>query len=232
MSHKYCSFVEGMHRSLMGAMAIMWHHCMLNPLRLHGAIGSGNVLLPDSIKPLPEPVLTNNQGVLLEFTTVLLHKGSAHYPGYNLENYWLNITARCPRNQWANVSTVNWIFSCFPCDRFVETRLTSDSWLKGEFGIWNKNIIVLGSSQLYTHTYIHIWQITGQHNVIWHAAYSQMVKHVVYHQNRTARNYNAFWYNMIYCNDRGKLWIWGGAHQRQQRHSIFRHNGRPMWCIL
>ena len=64
---------------------------------------SGSTLAPDGTKPLPEPMLTNHQRVLVAFPWGQLHRGCSRYLSwYAFENYWFEITATTPRDQWVN----------------------------------------------------------------------------------------------------------------------------------
>ena len=68
-------------------------------------IGSGNGLLPDGTKPLPEPMLTYHQyGPVSFFLSEDLIKRSSE--GTNqwskLENWIFKVASKSPRGQWVN----------------------------------------------------------------------------------------------------------------------------------
>ena len=65
-------------------------------------IGSGNGLLPDGTKPLPEPLLTNYQSCLVTFTPGQFHKKIKITIPNMLSNYHFNITVISSRGQWVN----------------------------------------------------------------------------------------------------------------------------------
>ena len=61
-------------------------------------IGSGNDLLPDSTKPLPEPMFINHQWGLAAFTSLIeaewrIYVSVNIYPWFEFENDLLKITA-------------------------------------------------------------------------------------------------------------------------------------------
>ena len=66
-------------------------------------IGSGNGLLPDGTKPLPEPMLTCHQ---LSFVTFpeggFTEDAYDIYAWYQFQNYWFKITASSPRGHLVN----------------------------------------------------------------------------------------------------------------------------------
>ena len=61
--------------------------------------------LPDGTKPLPKPMLTNNQWGLVEFTLGLFHRNCSRYLSltFDFEKYSFKITAASPRVQWINL---------------------------------------------------------------------------------------------------------------------------------
>ena len=65
-------------------------------------ISSGNDLLPDGTKPLPESMLTNYQWGLV----VIIENAKHIYHWYEFENYWFKITAASPRVQWVTCDTM------------------------------------------------------------------------------------------------------------------------------
>ena len=67
-------------------------------------IGSGNDLLPDSTKPLPEPMLTDHQWGLVAFTWEQFHKCLwTLICNMCSEITFLKITAASPRGQWVKL---------------------------------------------------------------------------------------------------------------------------------
>ena len=77
-----------------GHVETIWRHISLN-------IGSGNGLLPDGTKPLPEPMLTNHQFSLVACTLGLFQGNTQDmYPWCEFQNnsFW-DITATSPRGQ-------------------------------------------------------------------------------------------------------------------------------------
>ena len=68
-------------------------------------IGSGNGLLPEGTKPLPEPMLTNHQWGLMAFTSRQFHWKCTRF---EFENNYFKITAASPRGQW--VKSANNVF--------------------------------------------------------------------------------------------------------------------------
>ena len=65
--------------------------------------GSGNGLLPDGTKPLPETKLTtsNHQWGPVAFTWEQFHLNAQDSsPWDEFENYWFKITATSPRDHW------------------------------------------------------------------------------------------------------------------------------------
>ena len=68
-------------------------------------IGSGNGLLPDSTKPLPEPVLTYHMcGPVTLIWGQFHYRYLSHWPLNQLENYSSKIDFESPRGQWVKVS--------------------------------------------------------------------------------------------------------------------------------
>ena len=67
-------------------------------------IGSGNGLLPDGTKPLPEPMLTAHQWSPVTFILGQFYKRSLNHqsPKDLLENYMSKILFKFPRGQWVN----------------------------------------------------------------------------------------------------------------------------------
>ena len=65
-------------------------------------IGSGNGLLPDGTKPLPEPMLTYHQSSPVAFTWGQFHTKCSIYPWHEFENHQFKVTATFPRGQWVN----------------------------------------------------------------------------------------------------------------------------------
>ena len=63
-------------------------------------IGSGNGLLPDSTKPLPESMLTNHLWGLVVFTSQEMCNIYIYIYSYDFENYSLKITAAPPSGKW------------------------------------------------------------------------------------------------------------------------------------
>ena len=67
-------------------------------------VGSGNGLLPEDTKSIPEPMLTNLQWGLVAFTQGQFHwKCSIYLTLIWVRNYWFNIAATPSRGQWAKV---------------------------------------------------------------------------------------------------------------------------------
>ena len=65
-------------------------------------IGSGNGLVPDSTKPLPEPMLTNHQWSPVTFRSGQFHKRCLNHQSNPFENYMSKISFNFPRGQWVN----------------------------------------------------------------------------------------------------------------------------------
>ena len=76
--------------------------CLMTPYIATGIwvnIGSDHGLLPDSIKPLPEPILTiHQQG------PITLISGQGH----KRHNYLSKISFKSPRGQWVKASRYQW----------------------------------------------------------------------------------------------------------------------------
>ena len=74
-----------------------WHHMTTYILV---SFGSGKGPLPDSTKPLPEPMLTNHQGGVITKTWEQFHRNAQDTILYNeFENYTFKHTATYPMGQ-------------------------------------------------------------------------------------------------------------------------------------
>ena len=63
-------------------------------------MGSGHGLSPEGTKSLPEPMLTNHQWGLVEFSWGNFNGHAEYvYPWYEFENYIQKITAASPKGQ-------------------------------------------------------------------------------------------------------------------------------------
>ena len=68
-------------------------------------IGSGNGLLPDGTKPLPEPMLTDHQWSPVTFISGQFHKRCLNHQSLKtVSNYMSKISFKSPRGQWVNHS--------------------------------------------------------------------------------------------------------------------------------
>ena len=67
-------------------------------------IGSGNGLLPDGTKPLPEPMLTDHKWSQVTFILGLFHMRCLNHQSLKsvFENYMSKISFIFPRGQWVN----------------------------------------------------------------------------------------------------------------------------------
>ena len=66
-------------------------------------IGSGNGLMPDGTKPLPEPVLTDHYWSPMTFILGQFHKKCLNHQSLkSVWNYISKISFKFPRDQWVN----------------------------------------------------------------------------------------------------------------------------------
>ena len=66
-------------------------------------IGSGNGLLPDGNKPLPEPMLTDHQWSPVTFILGQFHNRCLNHQHWSpFENYMSKLSFNFPRGQWVN----------------------------------------------------------------------------------------------------------------------------------
>ena len=70
-------------------------------------IGSGNGLLPDDTKPLPEPMLTDHQWSPMTFILGQFNKKYLNYQSLKSENYMSKISFKLPWGQWAENSPIS-----------------------------------------------------------------------------------------------------------------------------
>ena len=70
-------------------------------------IYSGNGLLPDGTKPLPEPMLTNHQlSLVISTWGHFQRKFSWYYPWYEFEKDKSKMTATSSKGQWVNIALI------------------------------------------------------------------------------------------------------------------------------
>ena len=79
-------------------------------------IASGNGLLPDGTKPLPEPMLTYHQEGPVAFTWVQFYQRYLSHQSF--ENYLSKILFKSPRDQWVNILEPEKIYSYSAADIF------------------------------------------------------------------------------------------------------------------
>ena len=104
-------------------------------------IGSGNGLLPDGTKPLPEPMLTCHQWSFV-FSLYNSFTGSAWdiSSWYKFENYNFEITATFPRANELNLITHSW--NCFTGSVLTKVFWAPVLWTSGS---WNLPVRMEGS---------------------------------------------------------------------------------------
>ena len=78
---------------------VKWRH-MVTEIFVN--IGSGNGVLSDDTKPLPEPMLTDNQWSQITFILGQFDKVTTFNHSNLLENYMSKIVLKFSRGQWVN----------------------------------------------------------------------------------------------------------------------------------
>ena len=105
-------------------------------------IGSGNGLLPDGTKPLPEPMLTNHQWSPVTLISGQFHRDASATNHLNLfQNYIADISFKFPRGQWVNLSSTAVIKLLLFCLGILRENnyvmlIMLTSWVRFVFSIW------------------------------------------------------------------------------------------------
>ena len=87
---------------MLSEIFVAWWHHMATEILVN--IGSGNGLLHDGTKPLPEPMLTDHEWSSVTFILGQFHKRCL------FENYIFKISFKFPRGQWVKYSSAGPVY--------------------------------------------------------------------------------------------------------------------------
>ena len=102
-------------KCLIWLIVAYWRH-MVTEIWVN--IGSGNGLLPDGTKPLPEPILTDHQWSPVTFILGQYHKRCLNHQSLKSENCMSKILFKFPSGQWVNYLEMLWGY--YYLSRYIE----------------------------------------------------------------------------------------------------------------